>query len=146
MGPSNKQRPGSNWICRTGGGEADKRIIAGIPLIMNLLQPSHFTNVETKILKSGKFIITDLLLVKPRPKQRYQFHSIYISQGNFLSPGFQERLGKKRVNLKENKEQRERRVGEGRETNNCLYGLKEEAATGEFLPKKPNPKAETCFI
>lgn len=37
-------------------------------------------------------------------------------------------------------------MGEGREANNCLYGIKEGAATGEFLPKKPNPKAVTCFI
>lgn len=48
--------------------KADKRIIAGSPLITNLLQLSPFTEVESKILKSGKFITTELILVKPRTK------------------------------------------------------------------------------
>lgn len=37
-------------------------------------------------------------------------------------------------------------MGEGREGNNCLYGIQEGTATGEFLPKKRNPKAVTGFI
>ena len=83
MGTSDKGLEATGYT-GLGGKKADKGIIAGIPLITNLPQASHFTKVETRILKSGKFIITDLLLVKPRPKQRYQFPIIYTSLRELL--------------------------------------------------------------